>query len=124
MVSLPYKQHGVSIDKTLGRGNGETIQIATITSIHLSTSYAMWWMPGLAAGVAAFGSLAGGGGGILFVALAAAAVLCFWLAGRFRKYNVVVTTASGEHKVFAETRDAAPAQEIRSALEMAISERG
>ncbi|WP_295045221.1 DUF6232 family protein [uncultured Paracoccus sp.] len=124
MVSLPYAQHGVSIDKTLARAGGETIQISTITSIHFTSSYGMWWMPGVAAGLGAFGAMLGGGGILLFAALAAAAALCFWMAGRSRTYNVVVTIASGNQKKFAETRDPAAAQEIRSALEMAISEHG
>ena len=123
-VSLPYSRHGVSIDTKLARGRGETIQVSTITSIHSGTTFAMWWMPGLAAALAAFGTLLGGGDFLLFAAFAAAAVACFWLAGRMKTHTVGVTLASGGSRTFAETRDAAAAQEIRSALETAISERG
>ncbi len=124
MVSLPFTQHGVSIDRTLARGNGETIQVATITSIQRGTTFALWWMPGIAAGIGAFGALLGGGGFLLFVVLAAVAVACLWMAGRFKTHRVGVTLSSGGSKTFAETRDAAAAQEIKSALETAISERG
>ncbi len=124
MVSLPYKQNGVSIDRTLARGNGETIQVAQISSISTSTAYAMWWMPGLAAALGAFWTLLGGGGMALFAVFAAAAFAGFWLAGRYKTYDVSVSTASGESVNFASTRNMAAAQEIRSALELAISERG
>ena len=124
MVSLPFTQHGVSIDKSLARGNGETIQVATITSIHLATSYAMWWIPGVATGMAAFGAMLGGAGLLIIVVFAGVCAACFRLAAQRKTYNVVVTTAAGGQRIFAQTRDAVAAEQIRSALEAAISERG
>jgi len=124
MVALPYIRETVEITPGLARSGGVSIPIGAIASVHVSVSYHLLTTLAVLLTVGAVAGGFGSGNGLVLLGLAAAAALCFWIGARRKTFCVVVATSGGTTSTFAQTRQSEFANEIKSALETAISERG
>ena len=124
MTALPFEIPGVSITQALAKSAEGTFPVSNITEVTSSTGFHPLVFLGVIFGMCAFGTMLGGAGFLAFIAFAVAAGACFHLSSKWKTHNVNIATASGAGKKFFETRDPKLAQDVKQALETAISQRG